>query len=213
MEIRAYSEDYLSYAQRIMGDMLDFAVNTYEIDIDRFFGMFLASDVSRQFQNGNPTYVAGKTGCELAKIVLHDTGKEWEDITDAMYLDKSSEYWCGWALAFYQWYTSRSFQKIYNAIKPSVILQMYPVYHEMDILHFVEEMNARWDKYYADTNLKRFRKTAGYSQRELSEVSHVSLRQIQLFEQRERDINHCRALDLFRLSKALYCKVEDLLEI
>ena len=27
--IRAYSEDYLWYAQRILGDMLDFAVNTY----------------------------------------------------------------------------------------------------------------------------------------------------------------------------------------
>lgn len=213
MEIHAYSEDYLSYAQRIMGDMIDFAVNTYDIPIDRFFGMFLASDVSRQFQNGNPTYVVGKTGCELTKIVLKDTGKEWKDRPDAMYLDKSPEYWCGWALAFYQWYTSRSFQKIYNAVKPSVILQMYPVYHEMDILHFVEQMNLLWDKYYTETNLKRLRKTIGYSQRELSEVSQVPLRQIQLFEQRKRNINHCGALNLFRLSKALYCKVEDLLEI
>ena len=30
MEMHAYSEDYLLTAQRILGDMLDYAVNEYE---------------------------------------------------------------------------------------------------------------------------------------------------------------------------------------
>ena len=60
MVIHAYSDDYLTSAQRILGDMLDFAVNTYDMDIDKFFEMFLVSNVSRQFEIGNPTYVAGK---------------------------------------------------------------------------------------------------------------------------------------------------------
>ena len=30
MMIRAYSEDYLNNAQKILGDMMDYAVNTYE---------------------------------------------------------------------------------------------------------------------------------------------------------------------------------------
>ena len=71
MVIHAYSDDYLTSAQRILGDMLDFAVNTYDMDIDKFFEMFLVSNVSRQFEIGNPTYVAGKTGCELVKEVNH----------------------------------------------------------------------------------------------------------------------------------------------
>ena len=70
MEMHAYLYDYLPTAQRIMGDMLDFAVNTCEQDIEKFYGLFLMSDVSLQFQNGNPTYIAGKTGCELAKEVI-----------------------------------------------------------------------------------------------------------------------------------------------
>ena len=37
MVIHAYSDDYLTSAQRILGDMLDFAVNTYDMDIDKFF--------------------------------------------------------------------------------------------------------------------------------------------------------------------------------
>ena len=39
------------------------------------------------------------------------------------------------------------------------------------------------------------------------------LRQIQLFEQRQRDINHTRAIDVVKLGRALGCKSEDLLEI
>ena len=51
------------------------------------------------------------------------------------------------------------------------------------------------------------------TQKELSEVSDVPLRQIQLFEQRQRDINKCQAETLLRLSKALKCNIEDILEI
>lgn len=96
MVIHAYSDDYLTSAQRILGDMLDFAVNTYDMDIDKFFEMFLVSNVSRQFEIGNPTYVAGKTGCELVKEVIRDSGLVMEEYPDEMYLDKSPEYWSGW---------------------------------------------------------------------------------------------------------------------
>ena len=44
MVIHAYSDDYLTSAQRILGDMLDIAVNTYDMDIDKFFDMYLVSD-------------------------------------------------------------------------------------------------------------------------------------------------------------------------
>ena len=82
MVIHAYSDDYLTSAQRILGDMLDFAVNTYDMDIDKFFEMFLVSNVSRQFEIGNPTYVAGKTGCELVKEVIRDSGLVMEEYPD-----------------------------------------------------------------------------------------------------------------------------------
>ncbi len=213
MEMRAYSEDYLMSAQKIMGDMMDYAVNTYGFTLNEFFEMFLASDVSNQFQTGNPTYVAGKTGCELVKEVIRDSGLKREEYPDEMYLDKSPEYWTGWALAFYQWYTCRSFIKIYHVLSVEEIGDMYEVYHEMDIMHFVDTLNERWKKCYPETNLKRLRMIAGLSQRELSELSGVSLRQIQLFEQRQREINHTRAIDVVKIGKVLGCKTEDLLEI
>ena len=57
------------------------------------------------------------------------------------------------------------------------------------------------------------RKISGLSQKELAELSGVPLRQIQLFEQRQRDINHTRAIDVVKMSRVLGCKVEDLLQI
>ena len=164
MVIHAYSEDYLNHAQKILGDMMDYAVNTYEFSPNQFYEMFLVSDVSMQFQTGNPTYVAGKTGCELVKEVLRKSGLLIPELEDEMYLDKSPEYWCGWALAYYQWYTGRSFMKIYHAVSIEEILSMYPVYHEIDISKFVETINEKWDQYYVETNLKRLRMLAGLSQ-------------------------------------------------
>ena len=41
MMIHAYSEDYLNNAQKILGDMMDYAVNTYEFSPNQFYEMFL----------------------------------------------------------------------------------------------------------------------------------------------------------------------------
>lgn len=213
MEMHAYPEDYLLTAQRILGDMLDYAINEYEFEPNKFFEMFLVSDISKQFQEGNPTYIAGKNGCEIVKEVIRSSGLTMKELPDEMYLDKSPEYWVGWALAYYQWYSARSFMKIYKVVTIEDFLKMYPVYHEMDIMKFVEVINEKWDRYYTETNLKRIRKIAGLSQRELADLSGVAIRQIQLFEQKKRNINHTRAIDVLKIAKVLGCKSEDLLEI
>ena len=81
-------------------------------------------------------------GCELARLVLEETHTAFTDADDAMYLDKSPEYWAGWALAFYQWYSSLSFMDILTAVPLSGIISMYPVYHEMDVTQFADHMDA-----------------------------------------------------------------------
>ena len=51
---------------------MDYAVNTYEFSPNQFYEMFLGIGCSMQFQTGNPTYVAGKNGCELVKEVTSE---------------------------------------------------------------------------------------------------------------------------------------------
>ena len=68
MEIHAYDEEYLPYAQRVLGDMLDFAVNTCGMEADDYFFQFIVSGIATQFGNGNPKYVVGMTGCEVVPM-------------------------------------------------------------------------------------------------------------------------------------------------
>ena len=212
MEIRAYDEAYISGAQSILGHAVDFAVTTLKLDADVFGNAFAVSSVSKQFAMGNPLYVAGTSGCELAREVLSETHTSYTDAEDSMYLDKSPEYWAGWALAFYQWYSRRSFMDILEAVPLSRIIQMYAVYHEMDITQFSEQMDTLLQKAYPSTRLKTRRTNSGLSQSELAAASGVALRQIQLFEQRKRDINKAASITLLQLSKCLRCSIEDLME-
>lgn len=62
-------------------------------------------------------------------------------------------------------------------------------------------------------NLKRYRTASGMSQSQLSEASGVSLRKIQGYEQGNLDINKGEAIGLYKLSKALGCRMEQLLEL
>ncbi len=212
MMIRAYDKSYLSDSQYILGHAVDFAVMSLNLDPDVFGKAFAVSDVSKQFASGNPRYIAGMNGCELTRLVLTQTHTSFNDTDDTMYLDKSPEYWAGWALAYYQWATSRSFMDILTAVPFSQIIQMYPVYHEMDISHFVDQMDSLMIEAYPHTRLKIRRMNCGFSQSELASASGVALRQIQLFEQRQRNINHASAITLLQLSKPLHCRMEDLIE-
>lgn len=211
--IHAYDEIYITSAQRILGEAVDFAVVTLGLEPGDFEKAFCSSKASRQFAAGNPRFVAGMNGCELARLVLYETNMYFTDMDDAIYIDKSPEYWAGWALAFFQWYTGYSFMHILEATSLEMILCMFPVYHEMDIMQFVDRMMEILGKKYPHTMLRMHRENCGYSQSKLAADSGVPLRQIQLFEQRQRNINKANAETILRLSRSLHCKMEDLLEI
>lgn len=213
MAIRAYSELYTESAQRVLGDAFDFAIVTLCINPKDFEKMLIVSDAISQFETGNPAYVCGINGCELARTIISQSGYKFNDKPDEMYIDKSPEFWCGWILAYYQWYTNRHFKEILNTVSISDLLKMYPVYHEMDIMNFVSEMNKRIESLYQFTKLRMFRENCGMSQSELAKISDVPLRQIQMFEQRQRDINKTGAITLYKLSKALHCNMDDLIEV
>ena len=89
---------------------------------------------------------------------------------------------------------------------------MYYTLHEADITKFVEIVDARIREHFKDTNLKRIRISYGCTQKELAKRSGVSLRSIQMYEQRNKDINKASAEALYCISRVLGCTIEDLLE-
>ena len=210
MRTFAYDEEYVTLAQRVMGDMLDYAVNTLNNELQNFYRMFLISGIARQFEIGNPAYVAGRNGCEVAMEVIVLSGLDMPEAEDLMYLDKSLEYWTGWALAYYQWKSGQSFRQIDHAVSIDTVCAMYDPLHEADIEKFVYIMNEKLEQQDV-SRLRRLRTYAKLSQRQLAEAADVPVRQIQLFEQGERDINKTQGMTLLKLSRVLKCRPEELL--
>ena len=187
MKTYAYSELYLPLIQRILGDMYDYAVNQLGYSLKKFHEMFIVSGIAHQFEICNPTYSAGMNGCEVAREVINRCGLSCLTYEDIMQVDKSQEYWIGWALSFYQWHSAMSFQDIQYSVDIEEMYNMYPTFHEMSIEAFVDAMDNRT-------------------------IEYVSLRQIQLFEQGQRDINKTQGETLRKLAKALNCSMEDLMQ-
>lgn len=210
--IHAYNELYLCDAKDSLSDMIYYAVNDYGLDADWFASLFVITGYAQKFETGNPSIIAGMSGIELARLVIEKAYNK-TDFPPARYSDGASpEYWAGWVLAEYQWYTGRRFRDIFERIPLSSIIAMYPVYHEMDITAFIRDMEYRYSEVKLETKLKRIRENRGFSQSELAEYSGVSLHSIQMYEQKSDDIDKAQAHMVYKLSRALGCSVEDLLE-
>ena len=208
----AYREIYLSNAQSVLGDAFEYAINTCKIPGDVFVKLFVASSISKRMENGEPSLLSGKSGIEIAiEVVLETTGKHLETEPQE-HIERSVEYWIGWAVAYYQWYSARRYSDIFKVLTFDDLQKMYYTLHEADITKFVDIAEERIKEHFKDTNLKRIRTAYGCTQAELAKQSGVSLRSIQMYEQRRKDINKASAETLYSIAKVLGCTIEDLIE-
>ena len=207
----AYNDLYLNDAQTSLAVLIDYSINDCK-KTPEYITYIFTGQVSELFEIGDPRTIAGMSGVELAREIMLKANPTEKFPDQSISNGYRKEYWAGWALAYYQWYTGKRFKRIFERIPLREIISMYNVYHEMDISNFVEEMDKRYDSVILPTKLREFREYRGISQQKLSEISGVSLRSIQLYEQRVNDIDKAQAHTLYKLSRALYCEIEDLLE-
>ena len=208
----AYQEIYLSNAQSMLGDAFDYAINVCHVPGSSFVKLFIASTISKRLENGEPSYLSGKGGIEEAMEILAETTGKTPDAAPQEHFGRSREYWIGWAVAYYQWFSGRSYSDIFQVVTFEELQKMYDPLHEADITKFADILDARMREFFADTSLKRIRTAYGCTQAELAKRSGVSLRSIQMYEQRNKDINKASAETLLRLSRVLGCTMEDLME-
>ena len=209
---RAYQEIYLNKAQSVIGDAFDYAVNTCGILGTDFVKLFIASSVSKRMENGEPAYIAGKSGIEIVVEIVAETKGQELQIAPQEHFGRSREYWIGWAAAYYQWYTGKRYSDIFTVISFEDLQKMYYTLHEADITKFVDIVDSRMKEYFSEINLRRIRTAYGLTQAELARRSGVSLRSIQMYEQRNKNINKASADTMYRLAKVLGCTMEDLIE-
>lgn len=208
---RAYDEVYLRNARTVLANSLDYAVHTLKLDAVEYYHMFLQCDLADRFEKGDPFVVAGRSGIELALLVIEKATGKSEFKERIVYEGKSREYWCGWAIAFYQWYTACSLRRLEEEVPLSSILAMYDKYHEIDIMQFVERMNEMRKGQRLVTYLKQLRQIRGLSQRELAARSGIPLKTLQHYEQGTKSLANANASYVLSLARILGCKPESLI--
>ena len=210
--MHAYDEMYLEKARIALGRMFDFAVYQLSYSIENFYDLFISSGVAKRFENGDVSLLVGKSGIEIGYEVLDKTFGCVQPIEIEFVATRSKEYWTGWVLAYYQWIYGISFSKIREKIAINDIVALYSPYHEMDIKQVVDKLDDMMRNCSKETNLKTRRTAAGLSQSGLAKETGVSVRTIQQYEQRQKDINKASVERLLAFAKRLYCDVEDLME-
>ena len=208
----AYPETYLYDAMQTLAHAMQCAEEELSLSMDNFLHMFVVSGIASQFEKGNPKYVAGKSGRELAFNVyykIHGTNPDLPSIYVCN--SPSPAYWVGWVLCYYQWQTGKSFKNIQSIISMEELKKKYHPLHEADERKVVDLINTKIQKDNTVNRLKEYRNRLGISQAELSRRSGVHIRSIQQYEIGAKDIKKASVTTVIALSKALSCDTEDLL--
>ena len=210
--IHSYDEIYMPKAQTALAQMLRYAVEDLQIELNEFWDMFLISGVADLFGKGDFRFLVGMSGIEGAREVVWRLTGEWTQEEPTFRLEKDPIYWTGWILAWYQWYSGQSFRRISEFLTPDQVRDMYSPYHEMDPLQFADAADGIRHRKEMMTRLRMYRERRGFSQSELARESGVSVRMIQHYEQRQKDLNKAQTKTIWMLARALHCTMEELME-
>lgn len=130
----AYDESYLSDVQKNLGFFFQFTLCTLQLSPKETQDAFLHSEIPAQIEQGNPNFLCGKSGFELATIVF--TGREiFSQILMAQQepFYPQAEYWCGYVLAYCHWKNNISFDTLLHHFSLAQLLDSYTLLHEADI--------------------------------------------------------------------------------
>lgn len=202
-----FNNNYLLNYKEKIAYVFSYAIDNLNIDIDEFENRFKNFEYITLLEKGDPHFVSGTSAIEL----VHEIFKEIKiDKTKFNLYSFSKAYWAGYYLSHYAWYSSYSYKEIFSHIPLKVIISLYNPYHEMDISKFIDFMDLQMDKKRAIA-LKKIRIKKNMTQKELSIISNVSLRMIELYEEGRNDIKKAEVGTIYKLAKALDVTIEELI--
>lgn len=133
---RAYSELYVEDAMETVAFSFDYAVRALNLSIQEYLEKFVNFEYINLIEAGNPHYVSGISGCELALMVcgLDDGPKSPE-------YAPWKEYWIGMNLAYYQWYRNLTYRQILEKFPLERFDFAFPAMHQENRRRIVEYMD------------------------------------------------------------------------
>ena len=195
-----------------LADVFDICVNVAGVSGEKAARAFVLSGLARQFERQNSAFVAGRSGTDLVNSMLPYLGLT-EPVVPQDRLVRTADYWVGFMVSYFQLRTGHPYKEIFKRFPYEEIKESYWPLHEADDTKFVQVYQGKWVERFSRTHLAELRERGGLSQSALAEKAGVGLRSIQMYEQGNKDINRANGETLYRLSLALGCQMEDLLEL
>ena len=94
--MRAYIEPYLKDVMRNIGVMSHFCINEYGLSPEQFSTLFANSHVAEQISMGNPRYLTGMSGKEMADMLIESSVDTNSKLISSNTYQVSPEYWESW---------------------------------------------------------------------------------------------------------------------
>lgn len=213
----AYDPALLEGVMGTMGKAFEFADRHVTGGLDHFMDLFSSSPVARTFEGPDATPRVGTSGIGLVMEVCEggaDAGLELMLMSERRPPRRLRERaaWCGRVLAYHQWATGSTFREIMAYLGCEDLESLFSPDAPLSPQEASAQIALRFGKQGGPTRLRRARDAAGMTQAQLSRESGVSLRSVQQYEQRKKDVNRAQARSLLALAKALGCRMEDLME-
>ena len=194
-----------------LGVFFDIAVDRCGLRGQEAAELFVASGLAEQFERQNPGFVAGKSGAELVLWAFEQCCQDCT-LEDGTYTPISPDYWVGYMLALFQISTGWPYARVFERMSYADLREMYHWCMDKSEEEVVEQILAELRKRPAGRRLRKVRKAAGLTQKQLAERTGVSMRSIQQYEEGKKDINKAAVGSVHKMSLVLGCCMEDLLE-
>lgn len=197
-------------AIELIAEMFEYAKCHLHIECDEFFDMLNKTHLSNRLYNLDIIYIYGKSSIEIINDIYNINDMKMKLFDKNEFLKNDKYYWIGLVIASYCYGKKISFKEIGKRIKPSQLLKMYNTMHEAPHMKVIDEIDKILNR--QESILKHIRQSKNISQSELSILSGVSLRSIQMYEQKKKNISKASFEIVKRLANSLSIKMEDLYE-
>lgn len=197
-------------AIEMMGEMFEYSKSYLHIESDKFFDMLNSTHISDKIYDLDIIYIYGKSSIEIINDICLANDIKIKLYDKNVFLKNEKYYWLGLVVASYCYGKKISFKEIGKRIKPSQVLRMYNTMHEAPHMKVIDEIDKILNR--QESILKHIRQSKNISQSELSILSGVSLRSIQMYEQKKKNISQASFETVKRLANSLSIKIEELYE-
>ena len=133
----SYEQMYLSDVQKNLGFLFQFCLCNLGKSPQELQQDFLSSIIPTQIEFGNPDFLSGKSGLELAFFLYQDIEQEIKEALQEPYYPQA-EYWAGFVVAYAQWELQIPFSILFSKYPLERIMANYHLMHEADISKMVD---------------------------------------------------------------------------